>query len=248
MTGIQSVPWLRIGAESIAIIGSILLAFAIDASWDSHVERAEEQVYLAALQVQFEQSLDQLQSHVVALENAREATRLILSINEADLQAIEWEDFAKLLRESIALQRINLPSGALEALVSSGDLRILTDRELAARLANWSSLIAEGYENATLLIENRENHLHPLLAEHRINALQFAPQLADFPPSRFQPSLETLYADPRLDSILAVRAAQIGGSLNRHRTLASEAATILASIQRNIDKLAGSRPIGDSNP
>ena len=235
MTRIQSVPWLRIGAESVAIVGSILLAFAIDAAWDSRVERAQEQAYLAALQVQFQQSLDQLQGHILSLENAREATKQILSIDQADLQAIEWEDFAKLLRQSISLGRINLPSGALEALVSSGELRILADRELAARLANWSSLIAEGYENATLLLENRENHLHPLLAEHRINALQFAPQLSDFPPSHFEPSLETLYADPRFDTILAVRAAQIGGSLDRHRTLASEAVAILDLIQKNID-------------
>jgi len=58
MTRIQYVPWLRIGAESVAIIGSILLAFAIDAAWDSRLERAEEQAYLAALQVQFDESLD----------------------------------------------------------------------------------------------------------------------------------------------------------------------------------------------
>jgi hypothetical protein len=174
---------------------------------------------------------------VVALENALEATRLILSIDEADLQVIEWEEFGKLLRQMMALGRINLPSGALEALVSSGDLKILTDRKLAARLANWSSLVAEGYENATMVLENRENYVNPLLADHQINALQFNPRLtADFPPSHVEPSLETLYADPRFDSILAVRALQIGDSLDRHQTLASEAATILALIQKNIDR------------
>ena len=236
MASIQPVPWLRIGAESVAIIGSILLAFAIDASWDSRIERAEEQAYLGTLQIQFDESLDLLKSHVLRLKNAREATRLILSIDEANLQAVVWEDFGKLLRQSMALGRLNLPSGALEALVSSGDLKILADRELAARLANWSSLIAEGYENATFVLENRENYVNPLLAEHRINALQYNPLLmADFPPSHFEPSLETLYADPRFDSILAIRALQIGDSLDRHQTLVSEAATILALIQKNID-------------
>jgi len=236
MTRIQSVPWLRIGAESVAIIASILLAFAIDASWDSRLERAEEQAYLAALQVQFDESVDLLQSHVARLENALEATKLILSLDEPDSQAIEWENFAKLLQQSMALGRINLPSGALEALVSSGDLKILADRELAARLANWSSLVAEGYENATLVLENREKSVTPLLAEHRVNALQFSPRLmTDFPRSGFEPSLVTLYADPRFDSILAVRALQIGDSLDRHQTLASEATTILALIQKNID-------------
>ena len=46
MTRIQSVPWLRIGAESVAIIASILLAFAIDSWNDRRVDRALEADYL----------------------------------------------------------------------------------------------------------------------------------------------------------------------------------------------------------
>jgi hypothetical protein len=58
MASIQSVQWLRIGAESVTIIGSILLALAIDASWDSRIERAEKQAHLGTLQIQFDESLD----------------------------------------------------------------------------------------------------------------------------------------------------------------------------------------------
>jgi len=46
MPRIQSVPWLRISAESVAIIASILLAFAIDAWNERRVERALEAEYL----------------------------------------------------------------------------------------------------------------------------------------------------------------------------------------------------------
>ena len=62
MASIQSVQWLRIGAESVTIIGSILLALALalalDASWDSRIERAEKQAHLGTLQIQFDESLD----------------------------------------------------------------------------------------------------------------------------------------------------------------------------------------------
>jgi len=236
MTKIQTVPWLRIGAESVAIVGSILLAFAIDASWDSHVERAEERAYLATLQVQFEQTLDRLQNHLAALDRAREATSRILAFNAVDAKAIGWEDFAELVRRSVSPGRQNFPSGASEALIASGDLRIITDRELAAKLTDWSSLIAEAYENATWLVENRDSGVRPLLWEHGINDLQFETRiLSGFPPSRFEPSLDTLYADPRLDGILATRAFYILLSLDRHRTLATEAETILALIERNVD-------------
>ena len=42
MTRNRSIPWLRICAESVAIVGSILLAFAIDAWWDERLERRLE--------------------------------------------------------------------------------------------------------------------------------------------------------------------------------------------------------------
>jgi len=235
MTKIQTVPWLRIGAESVAIVGSILLAFAIDAFWDSRVERAEEQAYLATLQVQFEQTLDRLQGHLASLDRARSGTSGILALNAADAKAIGWEDFAELVRRSVSPGRTNFPSGALEALIASGDLRIITDRELAAKLTDWSSLIAEAYENATWLVENRNDAVIPLLTEHSINGLQFDTRMSELPPSRFEPSLDTLYADPHLDGVLYLRAFYIRNSLQRHRTLAAEAETILALIERNIE-------------
>lgn len=45
----QKIPWLRIGAESVAIVGSILLAFSIDAWWDQRQERRLESEYLLAI-------------------------------------------------------------------------------------------------------------------------------------------------------------------------------------------------------
>ena len=235
MTKIQTVPWLRIGVESVAIVGSILLAFAIDASWDSHVERLEEQAYLENLQIQFEQTLDRLQDHLTALDRARAATRQILSFNATDVKAIGWEDFAELVRRSFSPGRTNFSSGALEALIASGDLRMITDRELAAKLTDWSSLIAEVYENETWLVENRDSVVIPLLMEHRINGLQFDTRLSELPPSHFEPNLETLYADPRLDGVLYLRAAFIRRSLDRNRILATEGEAILTLIGRNID-------------
>lgn len=47
------IPWSRIFVESVAIVGSILLAFAIDAWWDDQQERKQEQVYLGALHQEF---------------------------------------------------------------------------------------------------------------------------------------------------------------------------------------------------
>ena len=49
----RQVPWLRVFVEGVVIVASILLAFGIEAWWDGVQERAEEQLTLRALRVEF---------------------------------------------------------------------------------------------------------------------------------------------------------------------------------------------------
>jgi hypothetical protein len=58
MTETQNIPWKRITVEAAAIVGSILLAFAIDAWWNDHQNRAEERRVLVGLKSEFEQNLE----------------------------------------------------------------------------------------------------------------------------------------------------------------------------------------------
>ena len=44
------IPWLRVFVEGVVIVGSILMAFGIDAWWDGVQEREEEERILAALE------------------------------------------------------------------------------------------------------------------------------------------------------------------------------------------------------
>lgn len=43
------IPWFRVLVEGVVIVGSILLAFGIDAWWDGLKERGEEQIFLTQL-------------------------------------------------------------------------------------------------------------------------------------------------------------------------------------------------------
>lgn len=53
----QEIPWNRYAVESIVIVASILLAFAIDAWWDQRKETREEQVALQDLAEELRQNL-----------------------------------------------------------------------------------------------------------------------------------------------------------------------------------------------
>ena len=53
----RQIPWLRVFVEGVVIVGSILLAFGIEAWWDDHQDRAEEQRIFVGLKSEFEQNL-----------------------------------------------------------------------------------------------------------------------------------------------------------------------------------------------
>ncbi len=50
------IPWLRVFVEGVVIVGSILLAFGIQAWWDEREERVAEAEYLTALGPTIEES------------------------------------------------------------------------------------------------------------------------------------------------------------------------------------------------
>lgn len=58
MSRTSNIPWFRIGAESVAIVSSILLAFTIDAYWDGRQERRQEAEYLAAIIDEIDRNID----------------------------------------------------------------------------------------------------------------------------------------------------------------------------------------------
>ena len=54
----QPIPWTRVLVEGVVIVGSILMAFGIEAWWDGAQERAEEAQLLASLAEEFRANVD----------------------------------------------------------------------------------------------------------------------------------------------------------------------------------------------
>lgn len=67
-SAIEKISWRRILVEASVIVGSILLAFGIDAWWDARMELAEEQRYLEGLDAEFTENIDILESVIARHE------------------------------------------------------------------------------------------------------------------------------------------------------------------------------------
>ena len=60
MTTIENIPWKRLSVEALAIVGSILLAFAIDAWWEERLDRQIERNDLERLHAEFIRNRDRM--------------------------------------------------------------------------------------------------------------------------------------------------------------------------------------------
>ena len=93
MKGNEEIPLKRISIEAVAIVGSILIAFALDAWWDRSQARIENRVRLAA-------ELEEVESAAPAIEQTLE------------LRAYTLENLVELRRRLSEIplgQRVSVP-------------------------------------------------------------------------------------------------------------------------------------------
>ena len=169
MNKIQEIPWPRILAEGTAIIVSILLAFWIQAWWESQGDAKQEQALLAALAEDFTQA-DELVSEVRSMHimTARAGEQLITLGEKGNVPEAEQNGVDLLISAHFARAKFDPPMGTVESVLGSGRIDLLTSQELIAELTKWSSVVTQLHN---LEIEAR-NHfydrIYPYLAP-RIN-------------------------------------------------------------------------------
>ena len=150
----------RLVAEGIAIVLSILLAFAIDAWWDGLQEGRRETELLGSLLTEFEANRRVLPGRIVQHgQTVSAATRIV-----ASLRAAERGEFVTVADSSIMWSIVSTSfdpaQGTLDALLQSGDLNLITNDPLRAMLAAWPSQVEDARESEVML----RNQLQP---EHR---------------------------------------------------------------------------------
>ena len=144
MTSTNNIQWKRISAEGAAIVVSILLAFSIEAWWDDHQDRAEEQGILLGLKSEFEQNLGLNEIELTYLNAVVDS---ILKIFDASVArtSLEPEVFDELVGDLTWWQNIAYSRGAIDGLLQSGGLSLIENEELRRALASMPSR----YESTT---------------------------------------------------------------------------------------------------
>ena len=239
------IPWLRVFVEGVVIVGSILLAFGIQAAWDERQERAEEQRVLVALFAEFEENGEVL---ALALGEYRqrylEGARL-LELMDAGASEIDEAEFDQLVRVLLLSQTFHLESGAHSGLLASGNMDVISDESLRNRLAAWPSYVAEWSEEEDAVFSLVADVIVPFVSE-RARLRNVHDSFAPFPdgesPKPVQiGSMDTasrnlLSGSLEFENLVFRRTQSEWYALRDGETLRAQLSTILSLIQQNIDQ------------
>jgi hypothetical protein len=162
MPNSKTIPWSRISVEAVAIVISILLAFSIDAWWDGRKDQLEEREILFGLEIEFVDLRERLDRWAQYNRTGAEFIEQYLSdsVSEMDLKGIESTFYYA------AIVNVLDQGGAIEALLASGRLEKITDREIRARLAKWPDWLDDIHTNDLSTRSYAMREITPFLSSH----------------------------------------------------------------------------------
>jgi hypothetical protein len=135
MSSIRQVPWLRIFIEGVVIVGSILLAFGIDAWGEGQQERSEGARIVSALERDLVDTRTDLLNTVAAMEAVEDTIMLLLEHAAAGEPVLDQERLRVLAQQAFAIPAPEERLSTYEEVLSSGRLRLVQSDSLRLSLA-----------------------------------------------------------------------------------------------------------------
>ncbi len=165
MKSLREIPWSRIVAESVAIVASILLAFAIDAWWEHRSEQDQEAVLIAGLYTDFRASQAHLEQWLAGNRRVLRASTLLLEKLEATALDESTEVEFEWILAAIGTPTYSPTDATLQAANSSGRVELLRDMALRKALAAWRQQLDDTSEDELLIRSLVVQKIVPILAE-----------------------------------------------------------------------------------
>ena len=173
----EKISWKRLATEVVAIVGSILLAFAIDAWWEERQDRQTERDDLEQLHVEFVLDRDRVNDNGTATRAANatsELKELLLSyIGEEDVLDVPNE----LLRGVKATPTFDSVTPVLDGLILSGRLEKIRSQEVRSAISNWQRWIQQVEETELGARQFVQAQLIPALTKRGNMGLVFGERL-----------------------------------------------------------------------
>lgn len=240
MENTKQIHWRRTILESVAIILSILLAFAIDASWDELKERSQEKTFLESLLSDFKETRSRIDESTRRHERFLDSASQLLSIHGEGAPNVEPEVLeAQLSAIFFNWTSLFLPSGSRDALFASGDIEIIDNHKLRQMLAAWPSIVDDAKEDDVLISQDVMSNLAPYL--QRIVRTRNVARISNPDAAKLIPRIESIdysaiWNDPQFENLITFRIVSETFALQENVYLRKAADEIIQVIEKELNK------------
>ena len=139
----KQTPWLRVFVEGVVIVGSILLAFGIQAWWDDRQEREEEGRILAGLLQESRTNTAWIARMLPYHQAKAEAVSVLLEAAAEEAPNIGADSIDHVLIDLSGWYITPYERGVLDATLLGGKLDLIENEGLRSRLAAWQRRLAD---------------------------------------------------------------------------------------------------------
>lgn len=162
---LRGIPWARFSFEAVLIIASILIAFTIDAWWDSRTDRKQERTLLAALSADFVEANRELSTVKSIHISVKQSSERILSYGKSGaVPDSERDEFDNALSYHFARYTYDPPMGSVESFLDSGGIGQISSQPLVAKLTLWPGVVSELRRLELEAIAHFYERLYPYLS------------------------------------------------------------------------------------
>ena len=138
--------------EGVVIVGSILLAFAIQAWWDDQNEQDAVETALSNVVIEIEDEWVELEDAIETNLSRVSLFEEFLSLTPAELRALSEDSLDIISASFLPPRTIDGGGSALSSLLAGGSLSLIPDPEVRAAVVEWGRLpdqIDEDYTSTT---------------------------------------------------------------------------------------------------
>jgi hypothetical protein len=235
----RNIPWLRISVEGVAVVVSILFAFAIDAWWVERLDRISERQELQRLQSEFTDNIRENPSFTgKAMPNARSAS---LQIYDLLTQAIDKKldriDVPGLLiADMLRTPTLDIETPVLDSLIRSGRIEKIRNTEILPAVTRWQRTVnnnAETERRALIFVD--EQLLSAVMdagdISHILLNADASVQVFELDPE----GITSLSVDERLVELVAHRYFLTSRSILTRERIGRAQEQLLAAIANSLD-------------
>jgi hypothetical protein len=227
-------PRRRILAEGVAIVVSILLAFAIDAWWDEARERSRERTVLTGLRAEFEANRTRLGANLAQHEGTHEAAVALMDLSDSGA-ALPPDSMAYLLRRVfVDAYSYNPSGGVLEGLIASGELGLIRDTELRGLLASWPGQLDENAEDEAWVFKDVQDVYTPYV-NRVLPTRNIWTSGTDLPRARDIPDYSVVLGTTEFENLVGMRAYGARILVYENEELMDLVDRIVGLIDRELD-------------